>query len=350
MSHVGDTNGSNGRRVTLDDVAARAKVHKATVSRALNPATENQVGAETLRRVRKAARELSYVPNVVARGLRTRLSMTVGVIIPDLTNPIFPPIMRGIENYLLPRHYTALLANTDGHEAVEQSAFESLLRRQVDGFILATGRLDVPSVAERARREGIFTVMVNREAAPGQHPAVMPNNEMGIAAAVHHLVELGHRRIVHLSGPAAFSTSRRRAEAFRASTDAIGSLDASIVPASALTIEAGEHAMDALLSDARPRPTAVIAGNDLVALGALRSMRTHRLQCPDDISVVGFNDMPFAEDFSPALTTVRIPLHDLGSEAARLLLNAIQEGKQEPVTLTLPSSLIVRSSTGPAPQ
>ncbi|MEV1130724.1 LacI family DNA-binding transcriptional regulator [Agromyces sp. NPDC049794] len=337
------------KRVTIDDVARHAGVHKATVSRALNAHTQAQVNAETAKRVREAARELGYVPNFVARGLRLNHSMTVGVIIPDVANPIFPPIMRGIEECLQPRGYTALLANTDGQAAVEEAAFHSLLQRRVDGFIVATGRLDDQPVIAGAFGDGVPVVMVNRWAGSAPYPVVTADNERGIRAAVEHLHELGHRRIAHLAGPANFSTTRQRAEAFEAVMASMTDVAASVLEAGALSADAGAAAMDELLTRASPRPTAVIAANDLVALGAIRSLRSHGLRCPEDVSVVGYNDMPFAADFWPALTTVQIPLREIGVQGARMLLDAIEAGHQEPATLTLPVTLVVRGSTTIAP-
>jgi LacI family transcriptional regulator len=160
------------------------------------------------------------------------------------------------------------------------------------------------------------------------------------------LKKLGHKRIVHIAGPDNFSTAKSRREAMiRACEDA--GLHCRIVSVSALTVEEGEKATDDLLSQ-RQSFTAVQASNDLLALGVLRSMRRHRLRCPEDISVVGFNDMPFAEEFSPGLTTVRVPLEEIGTESARLLVESIQNGKKDSVVVTLPVSLIVRGSTGPA--
>jgi LacI family transcriptional regulator len=335
-----------GTRVTIADVALLAGVHKATVSRALNEATRGQVNVETLRRVQKAAKSLGYVPNVMARGLRTRLSMTVGVIIPDLTNPIFPPVIRGIENYLSPRGYTALLANTDSRDALERSAVNSLLERQVDGFIIATGIEDhpiIPTLFERA----IPAVMVNRDAGSVPYPLVSGNNAAGVTAAVAHLKELGHRRIIHLAGPSNFSTSRIRAESFvRACHEA--HVQGTVINVPALSAEDGEKIVDALLAE-RQTFTAIQASNDLLALGALRSLRAHGLRCPEDVSVIGFNDMPFAEEFSPGLTTVHVPLQEIGTESARILLDSIESRTISSVAVTLPVSLIVRSSTGAPP-
>lgn len=336
------------RRVTIDDVARLAEVHKATVSRALNAQTRDQVNAETLKRVKRAARQLGYVPNAMARGLRTSKSMTIGVIIPDLMNPIFPPIIRGVESVLQAQRYTVLVANTDSHDDVEISVFESLLQRRVDGFILATSRLDDQPVVEEAIAADVPVVLVNRGAGIGSFPLVSGDNASGIDAAVVHLTELGHRYVVHVAGPSNFSTTRARAEAFETAIARAG-LRHDTIHATALSIEAGIHAAEELLQSPGDRPTALVAGNDLVALGLIRRLRAAGVHCPEDVSVVGFNDMPFAEDFWPPLTTVHMPLREIGSEAARLLLRGIEAGTQEPATLTLPVALVVRGSTGPAP-
>ncbi|MCU1527839.1 MAG: hypothetical protein JWP75_1602 [Frondihabitans sp.] len=335
------------RRTTIGDVADLANVHKGTVSRALNAQTEHQVSVETVKRIKRAAAELGYVPNVVARGLRTSLSMTIGVIIPDLTNPFFPPVIRGIENFLQPRGYTALLANTDGHDAIEIAAFESLLERRVDGFILATARHGDQPIITRAYEANVFAVMLNRETGTIPYPLVTGNDASGIAAAVNHLAELGHRDILHISGPLNLSTSVVRSDAFTTACNALPGVRGRVVETGSLSVDSGQRSMDEVLSVTSARPTAIVGGNDLLALGALRSLRSHGLRCPEDVSVIGFNDMMFAEDFAPPLTTVRVPTFDMGTESARLLLHNIDAGVQDPIRVTLPVSLIVRSSTGP---
>jgi LacI family transcriptional regulator len=333
--------------VTIADVAKLAGVHAATVSRALNPSAQAQVSPETVRRVQKAAKALGYVPNAMARSLRTSLSMTVGVTIPDLTNPIFPPLIRGIENFLAPRGYTVLLANTDGRPALEKAAITSLLERRVDGLIIATG-LDDHALLPKLFDQGVRAVLANRGAGTVPYPLVTGDDSSGITLAVDLLKKLGHRQIVHIAGPDNFSTSRTRREAMvRVCEDA--GLKCEVVVAAALSADDGEKAMDDLLSQ-RQTFTAVQAGNDLLALGVLRSMRRHRLRCPEDISVIGFNDMPFAEEFSPGLTTIRVPLEDIGTESARLLFERIQSGKSDSLLVRLPVSLVVRGSTGPAPK
>tara|TARA_B110000259_G_scaffold184091_1_gene230451 strand:- start:649 stop:1167 length:519 start_codon:yes stop_codon:yes gene_type:complete len=167
---------------------------------------------------------------------------------------------------------------------------------------------------------------------------------MGIRASVEHLHSLGHRNIIHIAGPQSFSTSRGRADAMkRACAD--NSMQLRIVEASALTVEQGEKVTDALLAEPNRSFTALQASTDLLALGALRAIRKFGLSCPADISVSGFNDMPFAEEFSPGLTTVRVPLEEIGIESARQLMRAIKDGPGSPLVLTLPVSLVVRAST-----
>lgn len=335
------------KRVTIAEVAELARVHKGTASRALSEKSEHQVKPETVKRVKRAAKQLGYIPNVMARGLRTSLSMTIGVIIPDLTNPIFPPIVRGIENYLSPRGYTALVANTDGRDSLERAAFNSLLERRVDGFIMATGLVDHP-LLQQAFEGNVKIVMANRGSGDVPYPLVTGDDASGITAAVHHLNNLGHRTIAHLAGPSNLSTTRTRTAAFLAATAQLPHIKASVIRASALNVYAGELAMDEMLAAGKQDVTAVLAANDLLALGVLRSLRKHGLHCPDDLSVVGFNDMPFAEDFYPALTTVHVPQQEIGAESARLLLENIQGDSQSPITISLPVSLIVRASTAEA--
>ncbi|HEY2644099.1 MAG TPA: LacI family DNA-binding transcriptional regulator [Galbitalea sp.] len=332
-------------RVTIADVARLAGVHAGTVSRALNQRTENQVNHETLGRVRQAAKQLGYAPNSIARGLRTNSSMTIGVIIPDLTNPIFPPIVRGIDSRLTERGYSAVVVNTDGSDDAERLHFESLVQRQVDGLIFATGHSG-HSLAGEAFDRGIKAVMVNRDSGGVPFPAVVGDDADGIRASLAHLVELGHRNVLHLEGPPSFSTSRIRAEAFVAGCAELG-LNGRVVQCSAYSVEAGQQAMDDLFESNSKLPTAVVAGNDLLALGVYHSLRLHGVKCPEDVSVVGFNDMPFAGDFQPAMTTVRTPHFEMGAEAARLLLEQIDSAPRGAMKVTLPVELVVRASTGP---
>jgi LacI family transcriptional regulator len=330
-------------RVGIADVARLAGVHPGTVSRALNPKTESQVNGETRTRIRRAAKQLGYTANSIARGLRTNSTMTIGIIIPDLTNPIFPPIVRGIDSCLTSHGYSAYVVNTDGDDDTERMLFESLLQRQVDGIIFGTGHSG-PSVAAEAYARGVNAVMVNRDAGGVPYPCAVGMDADGIHAAVEHLHGLGHRSIAHFVGPSSASTSRVRSDAFRAACDALG-IERVILQADQYSITAGVTAAAELLAMGPRRPTALVAGNDLLALGAYHAVRDAGLVCPDDLSIVGFNDMPFAEDFMPPLTTVHVPLFDLGVEAANLLCDQLTTKTIRSIQVALPVELIVRSST-----
>jgi LacI family transcriptional regulator len=330
------------RHVTLEDVAKLAGVNKATASRALNPTSRSLVNNHTALRVTEAAKTLGYVRNLTARSLRVKTTMTVGVIIPDLTNPIFPPMVRGIENYLSLHGYTVLMADTDESAEAEDKAITSLIERRVDGLIVATGTDDREAIP-RLFSLGMPVVLANRGAGKVQYPLVIGDDTAGIFAAVTHLKDLGHRKIVHITGPQNFSTTQNRARAFTQACLEM-KLNGRIIVATGLRAEGGETVMDGELEKGRDF-TAVVATTDLLALGALRSLRRHNLNCPKEVSVVGFNDMPFADEFSPGLTTVRVPLNQIGEEAARLLVRRLGGEEVSAQAVTLPVTLVVRKST-----
>jgi LacI family transcriptional regulator len=332
---------------TLRDVAEAAGVHPATASRALNPATRGLVNAETARRVIKVAESLGYRPNPIARGLKTAKSGTVGLVIPDLTNPLFPPIVRGIEEVLEAAGFSGLVVNTDNDPARERVQIDSLRSRQVEGLIVATALLQHPLLEELAR-EGVQMVMVNRRPEGVDVPSITPDDATGIRLAVEHLASLGHRRIAHLAGPDNTSTGVARARAFRAAIRDRGLDDSPglVRVCDFWTEDAGADALRDLL-DSGADFTAIVAGNDLIALGCYDVFFERDITCPDDVSVVGFNDMPFLDKMRPPLTTIAIPHHQIGAEAARLLLDAIAEPDRPARSVQLPLSLVVRGSTGP---
>jgi LacI family transcriptional regulator len=338
----------------MSDVAALAGVHKATASRALNPSTSGLVNAATARRVRTAAEQLGFTPNSAARSLRTNRSFTVGVLLPDLTNPLFPPVARGIEEALSAHGYTALLANTDNDEAKERTQFDALRGRQVDGFIVATAQREHPLLAE-AHASGVPIVLVNRSTDRRLFPLVASDDATGMTLAVEHLVGLGHRVIAHVAGPQTMSTGVTRARTFRHAIESagIGLEQAPVTVSATYSAAAGERATHELL-EKHPETTAICAGNDLIALGALHALKARGLRCPQDLSLVGFNDMQFADEFQPPLTTVHVPHLDLGAEAARLLLERLDhesKGRPAPMakTVLLPVRLVVRASTAAPP-
>jgi LacI family transcriptional regulator len=331
--------------VTLKDVAARAGVHPATASRALSPETSLLVSEDTARRVRDAAKALGYRPNPLARSLRTRRSHTIGVLIPDLNNPLFPPIVRGLEDRLAKAGYVALLGNTDSDEKRERIVFEQMRARHVDGFVLATTHLRSSLLAEAARAD-LALVLMNRMAEDQDFSSVSVDNESGIRMAVSHLAALGHRRIAHIAGPQDLSTGLNRYRGFITAMAASGlPVDPELVVfATAFSVEEGLRCCRELLA-APGRCTAVAAGNDMLAVGSYAALDEAGLSCPEDMSVVGFNDMPFIDRLRPPMTTIRFPHYQVGTEAAHLLLERIT-GPGSPVKiLYLAPELVVRGST-----
>jgi LacI family transcriptional regulator len=338
------------KRVTIQDVARAARVHASTVSRALSPHARRLVTPAVADRVRVVAKRLGYVPDPVAAGLRTRRTATVGVLIPDLANPVFPPILRGIESALGEAGYTAIIANTDNDPDRACQALERLAARRVDGMVLATVTHGDPLVA-RCRKLGLPVTLVNRGGDAGDASAVTSDDTRGIAAAVDHLVGLGHRRIAHVAGPRRLSTGAARRASFLAAMRAHG-LDAGealVAEAASYGIAAGIPAAAQLL-DRHPGLTAIVAANDLLALGCYDELARRGLACPRDVSVTGYNDMPFADRFAPPLTTVRIAHRAMGEAVARVLLAEIANPRARRQQVRLEPELMVRGSTAPPPE
>ena len=333
--------------VTVRDVAKRAGVHPATVSRVLDPASRHRISDATAKRVEKAVKELGYETNSAARAMKLRRSFTVGVMIPDVANPLFPPMVRAIEDYLDPLGYTALMTNTDADPERERHKLKALSARQVEGLILAPSSAGTGLVKE-LMTDGLPVVLVNRSLDDVAGYAVTPDDRRGAASAVDHLVSLGHSKIAHLAGPQDISPGQERLRGFRESMRDHGLAvpDALIATVSAFTGGAALAPMQQLLDSGEPF-TAVFAANDLIALDCIRTLKAAGLRCPEDISVIGFNDMPFADQFSPPLTTIRYSYYDMGRNAAEMLMGQINGNGSGPRTLVLSTELVVRGSTAP---
>jgi LacI family transcriptional regulator len=335
--------------VTVREVAERAGVHPGTVSRVLNPEQRHLISDATALRVEKVAAELGYQANSMARGLRTRRSFAIGVVIPDLTNPIFPPLVRGIEDYLHPLGYTALLTNTDSEPEREVRGLQALTARQVDGFIVAATNSSL-DVVKRMIQDGAAVVLINRSIEGVRGFAVTPDDRRGAASAVEHLVALGHRAIAHIGGPRVLSPGEERYRGFQEAMRAKGIEPSERLAtfAEAFRGGAGVAPTRELLERGEPF-TAVVAANDLLALDCIDTLSAAGLKCPRDVSVVGFNDMPFADRFTPPLTTIRFSHYDIGRQAAEMLLAQIDGDRSAPRTLVLSTELIERGSTAAPP-
>ncbi|HEX8858631.1 MAG TPA: LacI family DNA-binding transcriptional regulator [Actinomycetes bacterium] len=327
----------------LKDVAAAAGVHPATASRALNEHTAGLLSPETAERVRVAAEQLGYRVNRMARALKTRRSLAIGMLIPDITNPFFPPVVKGAEDALADAGYTLVLANTDNDESKERVQLGGMLQSQVDGLLIATARRRGAAI-EQLRTGPVPMVLVNRTLDRGGVSAVIPDDLGSMNLAVRHLHELGHRRIGHVAGPGNTSTGSRRVKGFTGAMRELGLPAGRMVRAKLFTEEEGCRAAATLLRR-EPNLTAIVAANDLLALGTLDAAAAAGLRCPDDLSIVGMNDMPLSDRVQPPLTTVRVGEYELGRQAARLLLAHIERPDRDPETILITPELVVRDSS-----
>lgn len=336
-------------RVTLKDVARLAGVHPGTASRALSsdPKMKLLVNAETAKRVRKIARELNYEPDPAAQSLKTRKSQTVGVLIPDLTNPLFPPMIRGLEDCLAESGLVVLLGNTDDDRDRQRMVINGMLSRRVDALVLATARRKDPEIVNLGDH-GIPIVLINRVVENHAVPSVSADDVAGIKTAVAHLVELGHRRIAHLAGPQDLSTGANRLMGYYAGMESAG-LEVTkdmVVYADSFSFAEGVKRCKELMQKSL-RPTAMVVSNDMLAIGCYQGLEELGLRCPDDVSIVAFNDAPFSDRLAPPLTSVSFAHYQVGFEAAQLVIDRIQSPQSPTKIILLPPELVVRKSTSP---
>lgn len=332
------------KNVTIKDVAREAGVHVSTVSRALSPNGRASLSAEVVARVRKTADAMGYRPNRVAAGLRTNRTMSVGIVIPDITNTLFPPIVRGVESVLESAGYASILVNTDNDPEREARLFEVLMERGVDGIINAAVTRSSPKFAKMAG--SVPMVTANRMIEGGGIPSVINDDAGGIRMMAKRLYDAGHRHIGHIAGPRNISTGLSRREAFETAARGLGlSVPAgTILAAERYTEDEGSRCADEML-DKHPEVTALLCANDRLAIGAIDAMQTRGLVCPDDISITGFNDIPFLDLIPPGLTTVQILQFDVGRIAAEILLKRMTDpAAKVPETTIMPVAIVERGS------
>ena len=330
--------------VTLKELAARAQVHPSTVSRVANNDPGLRIAATTRTRIEALLRETEYRPNGVARGLKLRQTLVLAVVIPDITNPFFAALFRGIEDGATPRGYQVLLCNTDGIPDRQRAHLHSLAARRVDGVILASTFLKDPAV-RWLRHQRTPYVLVNRFSEDGADPFVGSDDVIGATLATRHLIGLGHVRIGHLAGQPTVSTGVLRRRGYHAALAEAGiAADPDLLVESGFVEEGGAQAMDRLLSLSKP-PTAIFAVTDMTAVGAYGAARRRGLRIPEDLAIVGYNDIPLAGRLIPGLTTVHVPIHEFGSVAARMLLEQIETGVLTPRRVVFAPQLVVRGSS-----
>ena len=343
-------------RVTMADVAREAGVSTMTVSRVIN--NKGDVSPATRQRVLDVIKRLRYRPSSIARGLATRRTRTLGLVIPDVANPFFSDVARGAEHVAYAQGYNVFLCNTEEDPQRELAVLQSLEEKRVDGIVLCSSRLDDGELrAVIARHPAVVLVNRRLESAGAEDGvgAVMLDDVAGGRMATQHLLKSGHRAIGFLAGPPASRSGRSRADGYRAAlTVADLPYNPSWAASCPADVEGGQRVARELLI-AHPDLTALFCYNDLVAVGALHACAEMGRRVPDDLAVVGFDDILLAALVTPPLTTCRVPRYDLGGQAMKLLLNQIDgcpeasdqgaEADRAPCAeIVLRPQLIVRSS------
>jgi len=331
---------------TMKDVAQAAGVSVTTVSHVIN---ETRYVSKDLRaRVLQAMEELSYHPNILARSLRQGITHTIGLIVPDNSNPFFAEIARVAETVGFENDYSVILCNSDKNVERESAYINVLIAKQVDGVIFIAAGSEQQHLRELAA-QGIPVVVADRDVPQGLADVVLVNHEQGGYDATQHLISLGHRRIACISGPSPITPSADRVRGYcRALREAGIPMEEELVVRCSESYLGGETAMARLLRLDR-RPTAVCTYNDITAIGALRASRNAGLEVPGDLSIVGFDDIPLASAVVPALTTVAQPIADLATVATELLIARIQHSAEfaPGQRIVLDTNLVVRESSAP---
>ncbi len=337
--------GKTKARTTIIDVAAEAGVHPSTVSRVLTGHPGSTIRPATRQRIIAATVRLGYRPSALARSLRLQRTLTLGMLVPDITNPFFSSIIKGAEDAARQRGYNLILCNSEDERNREAMYLRVLRDRRVDGLLIASSQMADDTIAE-LREEAFPFVLLNRATESAEDLAVVVDNFAAARGVVAYLAALGHRRVGHIAGPQNTTTGVDRRDGFRDGVLAFGLADEPelMVEATAFSEEAGRRALQAMFAGPA-RPTAIFAANDLIAVGMLQELRQIGARVPADLSIVGFNDIPLAGLLEPALTTVRVPQLDMGLVGANLLIDRLEDRPISQVRLTLPTELVVRASS-----
>lgn len=332
-----------GKAASIYDVARESGVSVFTVSAVIN--NKSHVGKKLRESVEAAIRKLNYRPNLIARSLAKQRTHTIGMIVPDIANPFFPMVVRGAEDAAQKHGYNLLLCNSDDNLDKEEKAIELLLSKRVDGILLTKAAEDFrPSLRQMIKEVGIPFVLVMRTYPKLTKDAVITDDYRGAYEAVCHLARSGRRRIGLISGPLKVSNALARWEGFHDALKAQNlPFEKELVVEGDYRIDSGFRAGHALLSH---RPDGIYVANHLMTIGLLKAAEEMRLSCPDDFGLVSFDDYPWLGVFRPKLTTVELPKHQLGSEAAELLIERIAGSRKKAVVRKLQPELRIRESCG----
>jgi DNA-binding LacI/PurR family transcriptional regulator len=330
---------------SIKDVAFKARVSTATVSHVIN--NTRFVSDEVRARVKRAIEECRYYPNAHARSLASGRSQTIGLVISDIANPFFPELVKSIEDAAFEHGYDVVLSNTNYDPERMSQYVRRYIERKVTGVAVMTSELDKHLIEELAHCK-VSAVFLDVGKTGHHMNNLCVDYESGIRQAILHLAELGHRRIAYISGTKNLRSARRRLEAFQQNIKQLFSDEPTLIFYGNFKVDGGKRAArEILMKLSGNLPTAVMSANDLTAIGAISEFRAAGLNVPEDISIVGFDDISFASLSEPSLTTVHLPLGELGRLAVNVLVESSEDLAKEGVELKIPTKLVVRHSTAP---
>ncbi len=333
-----------GRKTDIHDVARRAGVSSATVSRVLTG--NGSVNIELRERVLDAVRELNYQPNRVAQSLRVQKSSTIGLIIPDIQNALFLSLVRAVEDLAYAHKLNVILCNTDDNPEKQKSYLDIMRSQQAAGIIVVPTHPKDAKMLSPVQASGTPIVLVDREIVGFEADTVIVDNVHGAQLAVAHLVAQGYRRVAILAGPQSLTPGQARLQGYYAAlADAAIEPIPELVKMGTFKLDSGYELTRELMESALP-PDAIFASNNLMALGCLRALHEKGIRIPDEVALISFDDMPWAEDLNPPLTAITQPSYELGQQALELLLNRMKNPDASYRRVILQPQLIVRKSCG----
>ena len=309
------------KKVTMKDIAEKAGVTKATVSMVLNKKNV-KISEETKRKIFKIAKEMNYIPNAIARSLTTNKTQTIGIILPDITNPFFSEMARAIEDTAHKLNYNVIVCNTDSNGKKEEKYIRLLIGKLVEGIIFITGEGDVDNL-EILKRNNVSFVLVDRYIdGNNDYPGVYCLNKLGVKQGVDYLISKGKKNIAFVAGGKKLSVSRQRIDGYIEAMK-INSIDYSgLIFEGDFTLEGGMKATEEIVSSNK-KIDAIFYSNDAMALGGLKVLKRRKIKVPEDISVIGFDNIKICSFIEPELTTISQPIYKMGKKACELLIEVI---------------------------
>jgi len=333
-------------RLTMEEIARLAGVSKSTVSKVFN--NDERISVATREKVLKIAKKFNYRPSRVPRSLKTKRTKAVGLVLPNVMNPFFPGIIKGVEDVALENGYMVVFCNTDEQVEKETLYFQMFEDHWIDGIIISgvTGESEEEKkYIKDLHKKGIHVVLIDREIEGYFTNVVMIDNQGAAFKATKHLLDLGHRRIGFISAPLKIRIFTERLKGYKKALAETGvDFGKDLVIEGDQTSKSGEEAVRYFLSLKNP-PTAIFATNDVMAIGALRELQRNNLKVPDDVSVVGFDDIPLASLVNPPLTTIAQPIYEIGAQAMKLLIRNIEKKDVVKSKIILDTKLVIREST-----